>query len=162
MGIGTSNIRIWQLSANNCDQPRKLYEHEALRHMDYRSRSYSTENLVIFACKLSNDGQIAIFGYGNGDIELWQVHDFRSLGLLEGHKARVKKIAVSPDGKTIASGGEEGIIKLWDISTYTELLSIEAHDDWIYDLVFSPDGTLLVSSSYDETIKIWGVPGSIR
>lgn len=152
----------WKLAENDFykpDQPRELRYHKK-SSMKAKTQS-DNRYLMVKAFELGTDGQIAFFGYNNGDIELWQIDSFASLALLKGHQAPVRKIAVSPDGKIIASGCKEGVIKLWDISTCTELQSIEAHDRRIYDLVFSPDGTLLASSSSDKTIKIWGVPGTL-
>ena len=159
---GGAYFFTWKLAENEFrepDQPRKLRSHPepSIKRQSKSCDKYANP----CAFNVSNDGQVAIFSYRNGDIELWQVESPTSLGLLQGHQVRVDKIAVSPDGQTIASGDQKGILKVWDISTQTQLLSIRAHNNWIYDLVFSPDGTLLASSSSDKTIKIWGIPGTL-
>ncbi|MEM9218505.1 MAG: DUF4351 domain-containing protein [Cyanobacteria bacterium P01_F01_bin.150] len=124
-------------------------------HVDKRSKSKGRYRAVS-TLEVSNDGQIAYFGYYNGQIELWRVDTFHSVGLLKGHGDSIRKMAVSPDGQVLASADHKGWMKLWDLSTHSELLSIEAHDNGIRDLKFSADGELLASCGIDKTIKLWG------
>ncbi len=160
VGTNTGQFKVWQLSAEDPDFPKLLCWHKDSLERRFRSQS-QCKYPAVHTLEVSNDGQVAYFGYINGDIELWSTNGFESIGLLQGHKATVTAMAVSPDGRVLASGSEIGSIKLWDLTTQAELLTLEVNHKWFFTLTFSPDGTLLASCGADRTIKLWGEPGTL-
>jgi WD40 repeat protein len=75
---------------------------------------------------------------------------------MEGHRSRVRALAVSPDGQWIASGDESGELIAWDGKTGEPLNQpVKVHDGWIFSLDFSSDSRALASGSSDTTTKLW-------
>jgi len=72
---------------------------------------------------------------------------------LEGNKAGIKDIDISPDGARVASAGFDGIVRVWPIGggKPTEL---RGHHAAVKHVGFGP-GQLLVSGSEDDRARIW-------
>ena len=75
---------------------------------------------------------------------------------LEGHKGKVKSLAVSPDRRLIASASWDGSVGLWPVSG-GEPVFLSGHTAGVSDVVFSEDNTRLYSGSLDGTIRLWDV-----
>jgi WD40 repeat protein len=77
---------------------------------------------------------------------------------LEGHKARVLSVSLSPDGRLLASGSADGSIKLWEVATGKLINTIEEHFNAVLIVSFSPNGQLLAfASNSDNTVKLWDI-----
>jgi len=77
---------------------------------------------------------------------------------LEGHKARVFSVSLSPDGRLLASGSADGSIKLWEVATGKLINTIEEHFNAVPIVSFSPNGQLLAfASNSDNTVKLWDI-----
>ncbi|NJK52641.1 MAG: hypothetical protein HC936_07060 [Leptolyngbyaceae cyanobacterium SU_3_3] len=76
---------------------------------------------------------------------------------LQGHRDRLRAIAVSPDGLLIASAGDDAEIRLWDVQTGDCQQILVGHQNRIRGLKFHPNGRFIISGSFDETIRIWDV-----
>jgi len=105
-------------------------------------------------------------------VKIWEVLDwdaktskppYEERYTLNGHAARVWKVAFSPDGHYLASGSWDSTIKVWDLKARakdpkTEPVTLRGHASFIYGLAFSPDGRRLASGSgyahYGE-VKVW-------
>ncbi len=72
----------------------------------------------------------------------------------EGHRGKVKSLAVSPDERLIASASWDGSIGLWPVDG-GEPVFLSGHTAGVSDVVFSEDGTRLFSGSLDGTIRLW-------
>ena len=75
---------------------------------------------------------------------------------LEGHKGKVRRVAVSRDGAWIASASWDGSIGLWPVSGGAARF-LKGHDAGVNDVVFSADGQQLFSASADGTIREWDI-----
>ncbi|KAG1801981.1 quinon protein alcohol dehydrogenase-like superfamily [Suillus subaureus] len=100
-----------------------------------------------------------VTGSYDGMLRLWDLKTGLVLKKMEGHRSRVRALAVSPNGCWIASGDESGELIAWNGQT-GELLNqaIKAHDGWIFSLDFSRDRyncSTLASGSSDTTMKLW-------
>jgi len=160
IGTHVGLVDIWPLATDepmsrlNWDIYGKTEDPENFSQTEYR-------HLSIRSLVVGHDGQFVYFGYRQGDIEVFRIDPFESVGLWQGHQGYIRALALSPDGKVLASGDQFGVIKLWDLATQRALKTLNGHTDWIESLTFSPDGKLLASSSADRTIKLWGMPGSL-
>jgi WD40 repeat protein len=92
-----------------------------------------------------------------GKLRLWDLKTGVMLKKMEGHRSRVRALAVSRDGKWIASGDESGELIAWHGQTgepFNQAIK-KVHDGWIFSLDFSWDSEALASGSCDTTTKLW-------
>ena len=78
--------------------------------------------------------------------------------VLEGHKAPVVALAVSPDGATLASASWDHTARLWPLAGGAPRV-IEGHAQNVNGVAFTPDGRALVTAGYDATLRIWPLAG---
>ncbi|KAG1799711.1 WD40-repeat-containing domain protein [Suillus plorans] len=98
-----------------------------------------------------------VTGSYDGTLRLWDLKTGVVLKKMEGHRSRVRALAVSPDGEWIASGDESGELIIWHGKTgepFNQAIN-KAHDSWIFSLDFSSDSRMLASGSSDTTTKLW-------
>jgi WD40 repeat protein len=102
-----------------------------------------------------------VTGSYDGLLRLWDLKTGVILKKMEGHRSRVRALAVSPDERWIASGDESGELIAWDGKTGEPLNQpVKVHDGWIFSLDFSSDSRALASGSSDTTAKLWNPPWS--
>jgi len=75
---------------------------------------------------------------------------------LEGHRGKVKSLAVSPDSRLIASASWDGSVGLWPVSGGVPVF-LSGHTAGVSDVTFSKDGKRLYSGSLDGTVRVWDV-----
>ena len=134
----TSAIR-WSLQGNTAEQVLRFHE--------------GAVNAVAFL----TDGRIATSGE-DARIAIWTPGEPRPSMVLEGHKAPVVALAVSPDGARSpprpgttprgcgrSPGGAPRVI--------------EGHHQNVNGVAFTPDGRALVTAGYDATLRIWPLAG---
>ena len=135
----TSVIR-WSLSQNAAEQVLRFHD--------------GAVNAVVFL----KDGRIATSGE-DARIAIWRPGEQTPSTVLEGHKAPVVALAVSPDGTTLASASWDHTARLWPLSSNKESGGaprvIEGHQQNVNGVAFSPDGRTLVTAGYDATLRIW-------
>ena len=61
---------------------------------------------------LFGSGNVAVGGYGIGDVKLWDLVTGKLLRTFEGHS-----VAFSPDGHTLLSGSNDGGVRFWNLAT---------------------------------------------
>ena len=101
--------------------------------------------------------------------------EWRVIGALNGHAAKVWCIQFSADGNRLASGSDDGTARVWQVATLSELARISAgrpvklwdtstHEEVIalpgrvnkgMSLVFATDGDTLVSTRINGTVRFW-------
>jgi cytochrome c len=117
---------------------------------------------AVNAVAILGNGRYATAGE-DGRIALWRAGEERPAAVLEGHKAPVVALSVSPDGKTLASASWDWTIRLWRLAG-GEPRVLEGHQQNVNGIAFMPDGWSLVSVGYDATLRIWpiGAPEAPR
>jgi cytochrome c len=139
----TSAIR-WSLSRNAAEQVLRFHD--------------GAVNAVAFL----RDGRIATSGE-DARIAIWKPGEQTPSMVLEGHKAPVVALAVSPDGMTLASASWDQTARLWPLSSGNESGGaprvIEGHQQNVNGVAFTPDGRALVTAGYDATLRIWPLVG---
>ncbi|KAG0147078.1 hypothetical protein CROQUDRAFT_656542 [Cronartium quercuum f. sp. fusiforme G11] len=96
-----------------------------------------------------------VTGGADSKVQLWSLTSDKPLRTLEGHGARVCKVAFHPAGRHIASASFDTTWRLWDAETGTELLTQEGHSREVYSLEFQSDGALLCSGGLDAIGRVW-------
>jgi cytochrome c len=110
-------------------------------------------NAVLFL----KDGRMATGGE-DGRIAIWRAGDERPERVLEGHKAPVVALALSPDGATIASASWDRTVHLWPLAGGAPRV-LEGHQQNVNAVAFAPDGRTLASAGYDATLRLWPLAG---
>jgi cytochrome c len=77
---------------------------------------------------------------------------------LQGHKAPVVSLAVSPDSAMLASASWDHTARLWPLAG-GEPRVLEGHKDNVNGVAFTPDGKSVVTAGYDATLRIWPLSG---
>ena len=108
--------------------------------------------------RFSPDGKILAVAGGQpsakGDLRLYQVSDWKLLGVLRGHDDVVFSVSFSPDGKQLASASFDHTLGLWDVSELKLVRSYKSHSDFVYAITFAPSGKEVFSASKDRTVQL--------
>jgi U4/U6 small nuclear ribonucleoprotein PRP4 len=67
------------------------------------------------------------------------------MATLQGHEARVGRVAFHPSGNYVGSASYDGTWRLWDAEKQKELLVQEGHSREVFALAFQDDGSLAAS-----------------
>src|SRR5215470_11312364 len=108
---------------------------------------------AVNAAVFLRDGRIATSGE-DARIAIWTPGTPQPSAVLEGHKAPVVALAVSPGGTMLASASWDHTARLWPLSGSAPQV-IEGHAQNVNGVAFSPDGGALVTAGYDATLRIW-------
>ena len=135
----TSAIR-WSLRANAADQVLRFHD--------------GAVNAAVFL----KDGRVATSGE-DARIAIWKPGETKPSIVLEGHKAPVVALAVSPDGATLASASWDRTARVWSLAGREPRL-LEGHRQNVNGVAFAPDGRSLVTAGYDATLRIWPLSGN--
>jgi len=99
------------------------------------------------------DGRFATAGE-DGKIAVWRPGEPLPMTVLEGHRAPVVALAVSPDGTSLASASWDHTIRVWPLGGGAPRV-LEGHQQNVNGVAFTSDGEAVVSASYDATVRIW-------
>jgi cytochrome c len=135
----TSAIR-WSLPTNTAEQVLRFHD--------------GAVNAVAFL----KDGRVASSGE-DARIAIWKAGEQTPSMVLEGHKAPVVALAVSPDGAALASASWDHTARLWPLASGGEPRVIEGHQQNVNGIAFTPDGRALVTAGYDATLRISPLDG---
>jgi cytochrome c len=135
----TSAIR-WSLPTNTAEQVLRFHD--------------GAVNAVAFL----KDGRVASSGE-DARIAIWKAGEQTPAMVLEGHKAPVVALAVSPDGAALASASWDHTARLWPLASGGEPRVIEGHQQNVNGIAFTPDGRALVTAGYDATLRISPLDG---
>jgi cytochrome c len=131
----TSVIR-WSLKSHTAEEVLRFHE--------------GAVNAVVFL----NDGFIATSGE-DARIAIWRPGEGKPIRVLQGHRAPIAGLAVSPDAKMLASASWDQTVRVWSLTSEEEARSFAGHHQNVNGVAFSPNGHALFSAGYDATLRIW-------
>jgi WD40 repeat protein len=99
-------------------------------------------------------------GFSDSTIRLWDAHNGKSRGELEGHNAYVTDLLFTPDGSRLISSGADQTIWLWDWTTRKPVGALRGHLDEVDGIALTPNGRTLASRCKDGTIYLWDLTKS--
>ncbi|KAG7273915.1 hypothetical protein CRUP_009171 [Coryphaenoides rupestris] len=85
----------------------------------------------------------------DGAVKLWNLQSEEPVADIEGHMARVSRVAWHP------SGSYDNSWRLWDLELREEILHQEGHSKGVHDLHFHPDGSLALTGGLDAFGRLW-------
>ena len=112
---------------------------------------------AVNAVAFLKDGRMATAGE-DARIAIWRAGDERPSVVLEGHKAPIAALAVSPDGTMLASAAWDRTVRLWSVAGGAARV-FDGHQQNVNAVAFAPDGRTLVSAGYDATLRLWPLDG---
>jgi len=104
--------------------------------------------------KFSSDGWTLASSSWGGEIKLWDVSSWESLGTLQTNGTAA--IDFSLDGKILASGESEAVT-LWSVVNGAQIATLRGHTGWIRGVAFSPDGTTLASGGEGGILRLQNI-----
>ncbi len=117
---------------------------------------------------VSGEGWLLTLFEGDTDLTQWDIiHGKKLAFLLDGHKRKVRSLAIHVDSRRALSGSNGGLI-LWDLDTKKkipyfpaekEVEKVERHAWMIRSLAFAPEGKIVASGSEDGTLLLWNLDG---
>ncbi|WJR81002.1 c-type cytochrome [Bradyrhizobium sp. NP1] len=108
---------------------------------------------AVNAVAFLKDGRMATAG-ADARIAIWTPGRPRPDQVLEGHRAPIASLAVSPDGAKLATASWDHTVRVWSLADGGQQV-LEGHAQNVNGVVFTPDGRSLVSVGYDHELRIW-------
>ncbi len=115
---------------------------------------------VVSACFLDGGLRVITTYYRDPVARVWDSSTGQELFVLEGHRARVSGVSVSPDGKMIATASRDGTVRLWDIEQGKELEVLGPRPGSLVGVKFSPDGRQVAAFGVGGA-AVWELPPAI-
>ncbi|KAG6969560.1 hypothetical protein JG688_00005255 [Phytophthora aleatoria] len=94
-------------------------------------------------------------GSADGTARLWSAARNEPLAVLQGHKARLGKVAFHPLGNYVGTTSFDHTWRLWDVATAQELLLQEGHYKEVYAIAFQKDGALAATGDLNGNGRVW-------
>lgn len=97
------------------------------------------------------DGRIAV---ASGEtLEVWDLRSGKKVRDLEGHRFRVRGLALLGDGRLVSASSDRSLY-IWDVENGQVLQILEGHTDDVVAVITLSDDRL-VSASDDTTLRVW-------
>lgn len=110
---------------------------------------------MVTCLAMSADGKIAVSGFMDRSLKVWDLGSGKVLQSLLGHKGTVSSLAMSANGMTALSGSKEGTLIHWDLNSGKARWTHIAHSGSINSIAVSRDGKIGISASGSEAIRHW-------
>jgi len=105
--------------------------------------------LAIDAAVITPDGRRSITAGDRGLIWIHRLGSGRRVGLLRGHRARVRALAVTPDGSLCVSGDEHGSLRVWSLEGQNLVGSLRDHGGSVQSIAVTSDGREVIAACWD-------------
>jgi WD40 repeat protein len=152
---GGTHIKLWDIATG-----KKLHGSTTVRYaLGPGLPSSVVSALVItpdqrsFIIAVSPLGAIA--SQGVHQIQVWDLARRQPIRFYDGHRDRVRFLAVSPDSRTLVSQDDSGVIQLRNLATGQVKKTWNTEVAQRFPILISADGKLFTSMGKDGTITLW-------
>jgi cytochrome c len=97
-------------------------------------------------------------GGADAKIAIWTSGRQQPDQVLEGHRAPIVSLAVSPDGAKLASASWDHTVRVWSLTDGSQQV-LEGHSQNVNGVAFTLDGQAVISVGYDLELRIWPLAG---
>eukprot|EP00172_Hildenbrandia_rubra_P001708 Plantae.Rhodophyta-Hildenbrandia_rubra.ctg2282.p1 GENE.Plantae.Rhodophyta-Hildenbrandia_rubra.ctg2282~~Plantae.Rhodophyta-Hildenbrandia_rubra.ctg2282.p1 ORF type:complete len:1002 (+),score=124.41 Plantae.Rhodophyta-Hildenbrandia_rubra.ctg2282:4508-7513(+) len=105
----------------------------------------------------ANNEDIAISGWGDGAIRVWDIASGMCTKVLEGHSGPVRSVALSGDSTVAVSGSCDNTVRIWNVTLGMCQKTLEGHEDAVSSVALTKQGGVVVSGSDDKAVRVWDV-----
>jgi len=140
-GDEDGNIRVWDLTANQCSN-----------HLVPDGKT------SVRSISIASDASIVLAANNRGSCFAWKLTkgSFEPMHKIDAHSTYCLKTLVSPDVRYVATCAADKTVKIWNIEkNFTIDKTLVGHQKWVWDCNFSADSAYLVTASSDKTAKLW-------
>ncbi|POM61736.1 U4/U6 small nuclear ribonucleoprotein Prp4, partial [Phytophthora palmivora] len=131
-GSWSSLVKVWDASSAN--------EVKVFRGHEDRVTGVAWHPNNVFSEMTDGADSVCLCsGSADGTARLWSAARNEPLAVLQGHKARLGKVAFHPLGNYVGTTSFDHTWRLWDVATAQELLLQEGHYKEVYAIAFQKD-----------------------
>lgn len=156
---GGTHIKLWDIATG-----KKLHGSTTVRYGAGKMAGLSpaavsalviTPNQRFFISAVSSLGAIA--SQGVHEIQVWDLAKRQPIRFFtfNGHRDRVRFLAVSPDSQTLVSQDDSGVIQLRNLATGQVKKTWNTEVSQRFPILISSDGKAFTSMGQDGTVTLW-------
>eukprot|EP00644_Phytophthora_capsici_P013711 jgi/Phyca11/117381/e_gw1.33.31.1 len=147
-GSWSSLVKVWD--ATNANEVKVFRGHED------RVTGVAWHPSNVFSEMTDGEDSVCLCsGSADGTARLWSAARNEPLAVLQGHKARLGKVAFHPMGNYVGTTSFDHTWRLWDVATAQELLLQEGHYKEVYAIAFQKDGALAATGDLNGNGRVW-------
>ena len=109
----------------------------------------------VWAVAFSTDGKLLATGDDNGQVNVWNLQNNRTVAQLQADSNTVYAVQFSPNDQILAGAGYEGKVKLWKVPNWESHGTLTSNGT-VSEISFSPDSSTLATPGY-ESVDLWAV-----
>ncbi|TDH67606.1 hypothetical protein CCR75_000082 [Bremia lactucae] len=147
-GSWSSLVKVWDAT--------KASEVKVFRGHEDRVTGIAWHPTNVFTEMMDGSGSVCLCsGSADGTARLWSAARNEPLAVLQGHKARLGRVAFHPQGNYVGTTSFDHTWRLWDVATAQELLLQEGHYREVYAIAFQNDGALVATGDLNGNGRVW-------
>ena len=114
-------------------------------------------------CLTMNSKGTKLFSGGEDEaIQIWDLQDYKRLGVFDSSSQSVNSILVYARDKGLVTASTDQIIRIWDIDDSNQVPFCEGHFAKINRIETTKDGKYAFSCCYDKSVIMWDVKEGIQ
>src|SRR5262249_13014093 len=107
---------------------------------------------------ISSNGSVAMLGFPDGAVKLWDLEENRCVVTMEGHLGPVTCLTMTPDGHTAVSGSSDQTLRVWNLTTAACIATIRGLGFGAVTLAtIAKSGTRGAYETSDGRVSFWDV-----
>ena len=124
-------------------------------HVLERYKTFDFQDSFVTSFSVSSDGGVAVVGYNNGTIEIWDTGVGTLLGRYRQHVRAVQSIDLNADGSVAVTGSSDQTANIWSTRTGEVVETIDDFQSGVSTVAVSDDGSVMAFLSEDYALRIW-------